>query len=137
MQPRPFTNSHWFIPVTICAPMPFRSFRYSSPLGRFASKGENRARDLRDQLSIRFRYVANIATHGSSSMDRSSDGFKPLVPNGSEEIDLQIDTGQAFPFCKSRKMSYANRGIGKVTQDSTMNRSHGIRMQLGLSLHFH
>ena len=110
---------------------------YSSPLGRFASKGQNRAHNLRDQFPIRPGYVANIATHCSSSMDRSSDGFKPLVPNGSEEIDLQIDTGQAFPFCKSRKMSYANRGIGKVTQDSTMNRSHGIRMDIGLSFHLH
>src|SRR5207249_4998196 len=137
MQPRPFTNSHWFIPVTICAPMPFRSFRYSSPLGRFASKGENRARDLRDQLSIRFRYVANIATHGSSSMDRSSDGFKPLVPNGSKETDLQIDTGEALAIRNSREMSGTNRRIGNVTQNSTMNDSHGIRMKLGLSFHLH
>jgi hypothetical protein len=109
----------------------------SSPLSGFASKGHDRARDLGDQLPIRPGDVANIPTYRSSSVNRSSDGFKPLVPNGSEEIDLQIDTGQAFPFCKSRKMSYANRGIGKVTQDSTMNCSHGIRMQLGLSLHFH
>src|SRR4030095_8564649 len=109
----------------------------SSPLSRFATKRHDGAHNLRDSLRIRPGDVANIARYCSSSMDRSSDGFKPLVPNGSEEIDLQIDTGQAFPFCKSRKMSYANRGIGKVTQDSTMNRSHGIRMQLGLSLHFH
>src|SRR2546427_12739304 len=86
---------------------------YSSPLGRLASKGQNRAHNLRDQLPIRPGYVANIATHCSSSMDRSSDGFKPLVPNGSEESALQIDTGQAFPFPKSRTMSYANPAICK------------------------
>ena len=108
---------------------------YSSPLGRLASKGENRARDLRDQLSIRFRYVANIATYRSSSVNRSSEHSKLLVPNGSKEIDLQIDTGEALPFLKSREMSCTNRSIGDVTQDSTMNGSHGIRMELRLSFY--
>src|SRR5947207_8107439 len=110
---------------------------YSSPLGCLASKGQNRAHNLRDQFPIRPGDAADVATYLSSSVNRSSGRSKPLVPNGSEEIDLQIDTGQAFPFCKSRKMCYANRGIGRVTLDSTMNRSHGIRMQLGLSLYFH
>src|SRR5438132_14089946 len=70
-------------------------------------------------------------------MNGSSDRSKPLVPNGSKEIDLQIDSGEALPFCKSREMSRTNRRIGNVTQDSTMNGSHGIRMELGLSSHLH
>src|SRR5206468_6795046 len=36
-----------------------------------------------------------------------------------------------------REMSCANRGIGNVTQNATMNGSHGIRMELGLSFHLH
>src|SRR5262245_66420052 len=68
-------------------------------------------------------------------MNRSSDRSKPLVPNGSKEIDLQIDGGKAFPLCESGEMSCTNRRIRNVTQDSTMDRSHGIRMELGLGLH--
>src|SRR5262245_31666250 len=68
-------------------------------------------------------------------MNRSSDRSKPLVPNGSKEIDLQIDGGKAFPLCESGEMSCTNPRIRNVTQDSTMDRSHGIRMELGLGLH--
>src|SRR5262245_59906623 len=68
-------------------------------------------------------------------MNRPSDGSKPIVPNGPEEIDLQINTGEALPICNSREMSCTNRRIGDVTQDSTMNGSHGIRMELRLSFH--
>ena len=70
-------------------------------------------------------------------MNRSSNRSKLLVPDGSKEIDLQIDTGEALPFLKSREMSRSNRGIGNVTQDSTVNRPHGIRMEFGLCLHLH
>src|SRR4029077_634928 len=70
-------------------------------------------------------------------MNRSSDRSKPLVPNGSKKIDLQIDTGEALPLCKGREMSRANRRIGNVTQDATVKRSHGIRMQLCLGFHLH
>src|SRR5262245_43254378 len=68
-------------------------------------------------------------------MNRSSDRSKPLVPNGSKEIDLQIDGGKAFPLCESGEMSCTNPRIRNVTQDSTMNGSHRIRMKLGISLH--
>src|SRR4030095_15464554 len=70
-------------------------------------------------------------------MNRSRDRLKALVPNGSKEIDLQIDSGEALPFRQSREMSCANRGIGNVAQDSTMNGSHRIRMKLGLGFHLH
>jgi len=70
-------------------------------------------------------------------MNRFSDSLKPLVPNGSKEINLQIDTGETLPFCERREMSCANRGIGNVTQDATMNGSHGIRMELGLGFYLH
>jgi hypothetical protein len=68
-------------------------------------------------------------------MDRPSNRFEPLVPNGSKEIDLQIDTGEALPICNSREVSRTNRRNRDVTRDSAMNRPHGIRMELGLSFH--
>src|SRR4029434_7408888 len=70
-------------------------------------------------------------------MNRSRDRLKALVPNGSKEIDLQIDSGEALPFRQSREMRCANRGIGNVTQDSTMNCPHGIRMEGRLNFHLH
>ena len=70
-------------------------------------------------------------------MNRPSGRSEPLIPNGSKEIDLQIDTGEALPICNSREMSRTNRRIGDVTQDSTMNRSHRIRMDIGPSFHLH
>src|SRR5262249_43257396 len=84
---------------------------------------------------IRSCDVTNVAAYPSSSVNRFSIRSDSLVPNGSKEIDLQIDAGEALSFSNSREMSRTNRRIGNVTQDSAMNRSNGIRMDLGLSFH--
>jgi hypothetical protein len=109
---------------------------YLSPLRRIASQRHHGARDLRNQLSVGSSDVANVAADRSSSMDRFSDRFKSFVPNGSEEIDLQVNAREALPFCNGREVSRADRRIRHVTQDSAMNRPHGIRMEIGLGFHF-
>jgi hypothetical protein len=49
-------------------------------------------------------------------------------PERSEKVDLQLKRSESFAFRQPTGIGHTHGGISNVTQDATMERSHGIRV---------
>ena len=92
--------------------------------------------DLRNQLVIISKNVADIATNLSTDIHRFCDRANPPIPCGTKEIDLQIDTGEAFVFFQAGGMGHPDGRIGNVAQHTAMDRPHRICVGLRIGHEF-
>jgi hypothetical protein len=91
-----------------------------------SSERHHGTRNLRDQLVVVSKNVADVTANLSSYIHRFSDRTNATIPYRTKEIDLQIDTGETFAFLETRGVSRPNRGVSNVAQNAAMNCAHGI-----------
>src|SRR5207248_2147080 len=73
--------------------------------------------------------VGNFALYiafSAPAAHHSALGFQASLPNGSEEIDLQLHRRKRFAWRKCTRKRHSHRGVCYVTKYSTVERSHGV-----------
>src|SRR5206468_4599660 len=97
-----------------------------APLAHLAPQGHAGAHRARDESLLRVGHVALHEAdrpprlHGARRRDESP------APERPQEVDLQLEGGEALSFIKGRGVRRPHRGIGDIADDPAMERAHGI-----------
>src|SRR6266446_2057911 len=108
-----------------------------SPRRPISSERHHCTRNLRNQLVIVSKNVADVSTNLSPYIHRFGDRATPAIPDRTKEVDLQIDAGEAFVLIQGSRMRRSDRGISDVAQHAAVDRTHRIGMLLGVRNKFH
>jgi hypothetical protein len=122
--------------IELDGPVACAGWSHHSPSARrVTTERHHGAGRLSDQAAISSCDVADVAADGSSKVNGGGNGLECLIPDGSEEVDLEIDGGETLSFLERGCVRYANGGIGKIAEDSAVNGAHRIGLRLGVGRH--
>src|SRR5207247_9546304 len=74
----------------------------SSPLGLLASESHAGTRCACDQAPLVVGDIALDQSHGATLFDHAADSEQPRLPNWLQEVDLELERREGFPFVKIR-----------------------------------
>src|SRR6266481_3665123 len=103
-----------------------------SPRRPISSERHHCTRNLRNQLVIVSKNVADVSTNLSPYIHRFGNCANPTIPDRTKEVDLQIDAGEAFVLVQGGRVGRSDRGISDVAQHATVDRAHRIGMLVGV-----
>src|SRR6266545_938838 len=73
-------------------------------------------------------HVTFHQAYRASILDHTSLCDKLAGPERSEEVDLQLKRGEGFSFLQRTGVGHAHSGVSNVTQDTTVERPHRVRV---------
>src|SRR5206468_10074763 len=92
------------------------------------AQGHARAHRPCDELAFRIRHVALREPDRPPGLHNASGGDERAALEWPQEVDLQLDRGEAFPITEGRGIRDAHGGIGDVADDAAVERAHRVRV---------
>src|SRR5215813_4279378 len=80
------------------------------------------------QALLGIRHVTLHQAYGVSILDHMRLGDQLPGPERSEKVDLQLQRGEGLTFCQGTGIGHPHSGVSNVTQDTTVERTHRVRM---------
>src|SRR6266850_2754845 len=96
----------------------------SAPRRLFAGQGQTSAARASDEASGLIHDVAFDETHGLAALDEVPLGTESGLPDRFEEVDLELERGEALSLFQRRRVGDAHRGICDVAKNPAVKRSH-------------
>ncbi len=93
-----------------------------------AAKHHTSTRRFRDQSVLLVGYVAFNVADGAATLHNGSFRSELCLPDRAKEIDFQFDGSEGFLRRKSACERHPHCRIGNITEDSAVQRPHGICM---------
>src|SRR4051812_48101487 len=100
---------------------------WSAPFARVAAQDEAGTGHERDQRSLLVLDLALEEGGGAPALLDLAARREAALPDGLEEIDLELEGGERFPLLQGGVERAPHRQIRQVAEDAPVERTHRIR----------